>query len=121
MYQELGRALAPSPHFVSSVMSAGVILAAGSDAQKDEWLTADQRGRSHRDARRGWSPHGGFGPEGVHLTAAADGDGWRLDGAKRHVYFASAADRLLVLAAHRRRTDVLPRRPEPRRASRSPS
>src|SRR5438477_11174447 len=25
MYQELGRALAPSPHFVSSVISAGVL------------------------------------------------------------------------------------------------
>src|SRR5438876_12255257 len=33
MYQELGRALAPSPHFVSSVMSAGVLRRAGS-----EWL-----------------------------------------------------------------------------------
>ena len=50
VYKELGRALAPSPHFVSSVMSAGVILAAGSDAQKDEWLTADQRGRGDHHA-----------------------------------------------------------------------
>ena len=33
MYQELGRALAPSPHFVSSVMSAGVLRRAES-----EWL-----------------------------------------------------------------------------------
>src|SRR4051812_10350368 len=29
VYQELGRALAPSPHFVSSVMSGGVLAAAG--------------------------------------------------------------------------------------------
>ena len=34
----VGRALAPVPHFVSSVMSAGVLLAAGSDDQKAEWL-----------------------------------------------------------------------------------
>ena len=27
VYEELGRALAPSPHFVSAVMSAGVLLA----------------------------------------------------------------------------------------------
>src|SRR5438477_11931199 len=33
MYQELGRALAPSPHFVSSVMSAGVLRRA-----EREWL-----------------------------------------------------------------------------------
>src|SRR4051795_4280846 len=31
MYQELGRALAPSPHFVSCVMSAGVLRRAGGD------------------------------------------------------------------------------------------
>ena len=97
VYQELGRALAPSPHFVSSVMSAGVILAAGSDAQRDEWLTRISAGEAI--VTPAWlEPHGGFGPEGIHVTASADGDGWRLDGVKRHVAFASSADRLLVLA-----------------------
>ena len=43
-------------------------------------------------------PDGGFGPQGVQLAATADGDGWRLNGVKRHVAFAKAADRLLVLA-----------------------
>jgi len=38
IYMELGRALAPSPHFVSAVMGAGVLLRAGSDEQKAEWL-----------------------------------------------------------------------------------
>src|SRR5262245_15553115 len=38
LYEELGRALAPSPHFVSSIVSAAVLARAGSDAQKDEWL-----------------------------------------------------------------------------------
>ena len=103
VYQELGRALAPSPHFVSSVMSAGVILAAGSDGQKDEWLTRISAGEAI--VTPAWlEPRGGFGPEGVQVTATADGDGWRLDGAKRHVAFARAADRLLVLA----RTDAGP-------------
>jgi alkylation response protein AidB-like acyl-CoA dehydrogenase len=103
VYQELGRALAPSPHFVSSVMSAGAILAAGSDAQKDEWLPQISAGEAV--VTPAWlEPHGGFGPEGIHLTATADGDGWRLDGVKRHVYFASAADAFLVLA----RTDAGP-------------
>src|ERR1700681_1371468 len=35
---EFGRALAPTPHFVSAVMSAGVLLRAGTEAQKREWL-----------------------------------------------------------------------------------
>src|SRR5213078_3062310 len=38
LYTELGRALAPSPHFPSSVMSAGVVRRAGTDAQHADWL-----------------------------------------------------------------------------------
>src|SRR5258708_2471487 len=38
VYMELGRALAPSPHFVSAVMSAGVLLRAGAEEQKQERL-----------------------------------------------------------------------------------
>ena len=38
LYEELGRAMAPVPHFVSCVMSAKLLLAAGSDDQKKAWL-----------------------------------------------------------------------------------
>jgi alkylation response protein AidB-like acyl-CoA dehydrogenase len=38
VYEELGRSLAPSPHFASAVMSGGVLVAAGSDEQKQAWL-----------------------------------------------------------------------------------
>ncbi len=38
LYEELGRALAPTPHFVSAVLSGGVLAAAGGDAQKEQWL-----------------------------------------------------------------------------------
>jgi hypothetical protein len=38
VYEEFGRALAPSPHFPSAVLGAGAILAAGSQKQKQEWL-----------------------------------------------------------------------------------
>ena len=38
VYEEFGRSLVPSPHFASSVVSAGVLLAGGSDAQKASWL-----------------------------------------------------------------------------------
>ena len=48
VYEELGRALAPSPHFVSSVMSAGVLAAAGSDEQQRRVAAADRRGRRDR-------------------------------------------------------------------------
>ena len=97
VYQELGRALAPSPHFASSVISGGVLARAGTDQQRKAWLPAIAAG----DAiiTPAWlEPGGGFGPEGVQLRASNDGDGWRLAGSKRHVPFARGADRLLVLA-----------------------
>jgi len=97
VYEELGRSLAPSPHFASSVMSAGVLLRAGSAAQRSEWLPRLAAGEAV--VVPAWhEPGRGFGEVGVALRAERDGDGWRLTGAKRHVPFARAATRLLVLA-----------------------
>jgi alkylation response protein AidB-like acyl-CoA dehydrogenase len=97
LYEEMGRALAPSPHFVSAVMSAGVLAAAGSQAQRDEWLPRIVSGEAI--ITPAWlEPQGGYGPTGVRLTAADDGKQVRLKGTKRHVAFARAATRLLVLA-----------------------
>jgi alkylation response protein AidB-like acyl-CoA dehydrogenase len=97
VYEELGRALAPSPHFVSSVMSGGAIERAGSDEQRAKWLPQIASGEAI--VTPAWlEPDGGFGPKGVQLRADADGDDVVLHGAKRHVRFARAADALLVLA-----------------------
>jgi alkylation response protein AidB-like acyl-CoA dehydrogenase len=95
--EELGRALAPSPHFASAVIGAGVLLAAGSEAQKKAWLPKIASGEAIL-APAWLEPDGGFGPKGVQLAATPDGDGFRLAGTKRHVPFASAATRLVVLA-----------------------
>lgn len=91
VYQELGRALAPSPHFVSSVMSGGVIAHAGTDEQCATWLPAIAAGDSILTPA--WlEPERGFGPDGVQLRADVAGDGWRLTGVKRHVQFAGTAE-----------------------------
>jgi alkylation response protein AidB-like acyl-CoA dehydrogenase len=96
VYEELGRSLVPSPHFVSSVLSAGVLALAGSDAQKEEWLPRIASGEAILTPA--WlEPKGGFGPAGVQLAAVADGGTYRLNGTKRHVLFARAATRVLVL------------------------
>jgi alkylation response protein AidB-like acyl-CoA dehydrogenase len=97
-YTELGRAVVPTPHFASSVVSAGVLAAAGTDAQKGEWLPRIASGDAI--VIPAWlEPDGGFGEKGVRLVAAPAGDGgFTLRGTKRHVVFASSADRLLVLA-----------------------
>jgi alkylation response protein AidB-like acyl-CoA dehydrogenase len=97
VYTELGRALAPSPHFVSAVMAAGVLVRAGSDAQKQSWLPRIVSGEAI--VTTAWmEPGNGFGPRGVQATARADGDGFVLDGVKWHVPFAQAATAMVVLA-----------------------
>jgi len=97
LYEELGRALAPTPHFVSAVLSGGVLAEAGSEAQKGQWLRPVASGEAI--VTPAWlEPENGFSPRGVQTTATADGDGFRLNGLKRHVLFASSADRLVVLA-----------------------
>ena len=96
LYEELGRALAPTPHFVSAVLSGGVLAEAGSEAQKDQWLRPVASGEAI--VTPAWlEPENGFSPRGVQTTAEATGEGFRLNGLKRHVLFASSADRLVVL------------------------
>lgn len=97
VYEEIGRALAPSPHLVSCVASAGALVRAGSDAQREEWLARMVKGDVI--ITPAWlEPDNSFGPAGVQVRAEADGDGFVLSGTKFHVYFGSAAERLLVLA-----------------------
>lgn len=81
-YEELGRALVPSPHLVSTVLARGLLRRLG--ATPDAGITSIA-----------WlEPGGGYTPAGV--TASVE-DG-RLTGRKWHVPFARAADQLLVWA-----------------------
>jgi alkylation response protein AidB-like acyl-CoA dehydrogenase len=97
VYEEFGRSLAPSPHFASAVVCASALLAAGSEAQKREWLPRIASGEAIL-APAWLEPRRGFGPAGVALRAEPRAGGFTLSGTKRHVPFASAATRLLVLA-----------------------
>ena len=97
VYLELGRALSPSPHFVSVVMSGGALVAAGSDEQKQAWLPRIAGGEAV--VTTAWlEPDRGYGEKGVALQATKDGNGYTLTGRKRHVPFAAAAESLLTLA-----------------------
>jgi len=97
LYEELGRALAPTPHFPSAVLGGGALALAASDEQQKTWLPRIASGGALLTPA--WhEAGGGFGPESVRLEARPDGDALVLSGEKRHVLFASSADRLLVLA-----------------------
>ena len=97
VYEEFGRALAPVPHFQSAVLCAGALVLGGSDAQKKAWLPGIASGE--KILTPAWlEPRNGFGAKGVQISAIAEGEGFILSGSKLHVNFATAADRLLVLA-----------------------
>lgn len=97
VYEELGRAMAPVPHFVSCVISSKILLEAGSEAQKKAWLPKIAEGDAILTPA--WlEPERGFGEVGVALQAKATADGFSLTGRKRGVAYASSADRLIVLA-----------------------
>lgn len=97
LYEEFGRSLAPTPHFVSAVLGGGVMVHAAGADQRDEWLPRIIAGEAI--VSPAWlEPDNGFGPMGVQLRAVPEGDGWLLSGSKRHVSFAQAATALLVLA-----------------------
>ncbi len=97
VYEEFGRSLCPSPHFVSAILSAGILLEGGSEEQKKTWLPKIASGEAILTPA--WlEPKGSDGPRGIQLRARADGDDIVLAGTKRHVLFASSASALLVLA-----------------------
>lgn len=97
LYEELGRALAPTPHFVSAVLCGGALVRAGTDEQRERLLPSVVDGSVVLTPA--WlEPDGGFGLGGIATTARFDGDTVVLDGAKRHVAFAAAARWLVVLA-----------------------
>ncbi len=97
IYEEFGRALVSSPHFVSAVMGAGCLLRSGSDDQRAQHVANIAAGTAIFTTA--WlEPDGGFGPRGIRTTATPDGDGFRLDGEKWHVPFASSATQMIVLA-----------------------
>jgi alkylation response protein AidB-like acyl-CoA dehydrogenase len=97
LYEELGRSLAPTPHFVSAVLCGSALAAAGTAAQRQNWLRPIITGEAI--VTPAWfEPENSCGPAGVQVRAVPDGDGFRISGTKRHVAFAAAATRLVVLA-----------------------
>jgi alkylation response protein AidB-like acyl-CoA dehydrogenase len=97
VYEEFGRALVPSPHFVSAVLAAGLIGRSSNDALKSDLLPRIASGEAIVTVAS-LEPDNSFAPSGVQLEAKRDGDSWKLSGVKRHVPFAQSAHSMIVLA-----------------------
>ena len=97
LYEELGRALAPTPHFASAVLCGTALARSGSAEQQDQWLGPIATGQAI--VTPAWfEPENSCGPTGIMMRAEPDGSGYRLTGTKRHVPFASSANAFVVLA-----------------------
>jgi alkylation response protein AidB-like acyl-CoA dehydrogenase len=91
---ELGRALAPVPYLSSVAICGMAIDRCGSDDQRARLLPGIASGE--RIAAFAYADEHRY--DDVAMEAARDGDGWRIDGTKRLVLDAPAADLFLVAA-----------------------
>ncbi len=96
--EELGATLAPEPFLTSVVLAGGLVAAAGSAEQRARVLTAVAEGTlvptfAHLEPGRRWSD------SAAGVTAAQDGEAWRLHGVKEPVPHGARADLLVVSAA----------------------
>jgi alkylation response protein AidB-like acyl-CoA dehydrogenase len=94
--EAIGRTLAPSPFLCTAVLGASLIAQHGSEAQREALLPAIAAGE-HLVALA-VDESAKHRPERQTLRAEADGDGFRLDGAKVFVVDGHVADTLIVAA-----------------------
>ncbi|MBL7487189.1 acyl-CoA/acyl-ACP dehydrogenase [Frankia sp. AgB1.9] len=91
-----GRVLAPVPLWASATAAAGAIAAHGTPAQRQTWLPAIVSGEKTVTVALA-EPRGSDAATPA-TTATGTPTGWRLDGVKTAVPFATVADAFLVPA-----------------------
>jgi alkylation response protein AidB-like acyl-CoA dehydrogenase len=92
--EEMGYALAPSPFF-SNLGATALLLAAGSDAQRERWLGPLASGEA-RGTVAVWDEHAGWSPARSELEPSPDGT---LTSTKIAVADAGTADFVIVAGA----------------------
>ncbi|MBB5913221.1 alkylation response protein AidB-like acyl-CoA dehydrogenase [Nocardia transvalensis] len=93
--RELGKYVAAVPYLWSVVLGAGALAEFGSEAQRE---LAAKAGAGETILTAALAEERNWEPARPTTTAAADGAGWRLTGAKIVVPFAEQASRILVSA-----------------------
>jgi alkylation response protein AidB-like acyl-CoA dehydrogenase len=95
VFQEFGRGPLPGPFFSSGVLSALILLEAGSEEQRRRYLPAIGRGENIFSVAIA-EPARSWGPQGIALKAERHGEHYRLGGTKLFVSDAVAATHLIV-------------------------
>ncbi|MFO7964636.1 MAG: acyl-CoA dehydrogenase family protein [Desulfobacterales bacterium] len=102
IFEEMGRAMFPGPYLSTVTLCGSIILAAGTEEQKKEWLTKISDG-ALICALAVTEPDGAWGDrawdaEGIELAAVKDGGDYVLNGTKLFVHDAVAADIIFCAA-----------------------
>jgi alkylation response protein AidB-like acyl-CoA dehydrogenase len=95
VYEEMGRALVPSPHLDTVAVAGDLLLEAGTDALRQDLLPAIAAGECVVSLAIAESD-GAYGPAGITCTATRRGSDLVVDGTKLLVAFAPSADWFLV-------------------------
>ena len=95
--EEMGRAVVPGPFFSTVLLAAEAVMEAGSDSQKERYLSRIGTGEI-RGTLALHEPDGGADLGYIQMEARADGDGFVLDGTKLFVPDAHVADFLACAA-----------------------
>lgn len=95
--EEMGRAVLPGP-FLATTWAAALIDASQNDAARKQCLPGICEGTSKATVAL-LESDSGWNPDSLALAAAADGDGYRLQGAKQFVLDAEVADLILCVAS----------------------
>jgi alkylation response protein AidB-like acyl-CoA dehydrogenase len=98
LFEQGGRRLCVSPLLASVVLGGGLLLRAGSEAQRQAWLPGIASGAALFALALDETPR--HDPRQVRTRASPCGEagGWRLDGEKWLVLDGHVADRLVVAA-----------------------
>ena len=97
LVEEFGRALVPGPYFYTVVVAGMAINEAGTEEQKQEYLTKISEGQAIMTLAH-TEPSGRWDAGGVSVTGVADGDDFILNGVKLFVPDAHVSDYLIVTA-----------------------
>jgi alkylation response protein AidB-like acyl-CoA dehydrogenase len=97
LLETMGEVLLCAPFFSSVALAANTLLCVGNEDQKKQWLPAIAEGRM--TATLAYCERSGrWEPDGITMTARAEGDAFILDGTKHFVLDGHSADLLLVAA-----------------------